>query len=60
MDVVVNPSLRAWSETFCIVNIEVLAMQKPLITFAVGGEMAQLSQTIHFNLMPVLSDSMFT
>jgi glycosyltransferase involved in cell wall biosynthesis len=38
MDVVVNPSLRAWSETFCIVNIEVMAMRVPLITFAVGGE----------------------
>jgi hypothetical protein len=37
MDVVVNPSLRAWSETFCIVNIEVMAMEIPLITFAVGG-----------------------
>lgn len=37
LDMVVNPSLRAWSETFCIANIEVMSMQIPLITFAVGG-----------------------
>ena len=37
VDVVVNPSLRAWSETFCIANIEVMAMSIPLVTFAVGG-----------------------
>jgi glycosyltransferase involved in cell wall biosynthesis len=38
LDVVVNPSLRAWSETFCISNVEVMAMKIPLITFAVGGK----------------------
>ena len=37
VDIVVNPSLRAWSETFCISNIEVLSMSVPLVTFAVGG-----------------------
>jgi glycosyltransferase involved in cell wall biosynthesis len=37
-DVVVNPSLRAWSETFCIANIEVMSMRIPLVTFAVGGK----------------------
>jgi len=34
---VVNPSLRAWSETFCIANIEVMASGVPLVTFGVGG-----------------------
>lgn len=38
LDVVVNPSLRGWSETFCIANIEVMAMEVPLVTFAVGGK----------------------
>jgi glycosyltransferase involved in cell wall biosynthesis len=37
LDAVVNPSLRAWSETFCIANIEAMAMAVPLITFGVGG-----------------------
>lgn len=37
VDIVVNPSLRAWSETFCIANIEVMAMGIPLVTFGVGG-----------------------
>ena len=37
VDIVLNPSLRAWSETFCIANIEVMSMAVPLVTFAVGG-----------------------
>lgn len=37
MDVVVNPSVRAWSETFCIANIEVMGMARPLVTFGAGG-----------------------
>ena len=37
IDVIVNPSLRAWSETFCIANIEAMAVGIPLVTFAVGG-----------------------
>ena len=37
LDIVVNPSLRGWSETFCISNIEVMSMEIPLVTFAVGG-----------------------
>jgi glycosyltransferase involved in cell wall biosynthesis len=36
-DIVVNPSIRAWSETFCIANIEVMSMEVPIVTFAVGG-----------------------
>ena len=38
MDIAVNPSLRGWSETFCIANIELMSMEVPLVTFAVGGE----------------------
>ena len=37
IDIVVNPSLRAWSETFCIANIEAMATGIPLVTFGVGG-----------------------
>jgi glycosyltransferase involved in cell wall biosynthesis len=37
VDIVVNPSIRGWSETFCIANIEVMSMEIPLVTFAVGG-----------------------
>lgn len=37
LDVVVNPSLRGWSETFCIANIEAMSAGVPLVTFAVGG-----------------------
>jgi hypothetical protein len=33
----VNPSLRGWSETFCISNIEGMSMELPLVTYAVGG-----------------------
>jgi hypothetical protein len=31
-------SLRAWGETFCVANIEVMSLQIPLITFSVGGK----------------------
>ena len=37
IDVMVNPSVRGWSETFCIANIESMAMRVPLVTFATGG-----------------------
>lgn len=37
LDIVVNPSLRGWSETFCITNIEIMYLGIPLVTFAVGG-----------------------
>ena len=37
LEVVVNPTLRAWAETFCIANIEVMAMGLPLVTWGVGG-----------------------
>jgi glycosyltransferase involved in cell wall biosynthesis len=46
MDVVVNPSLRAWSETFCISNIEAMSMEVPLVTFAVGGIGEYVTQPI--------------
>ena len=35
IDIVLHPFL--WPETFCISNIEVMSMEIPLITFAVGG-----------------------
>ena len=38
IDIIINTSLRAWSETFCISNLEVMSMQIPLVTFAVGGK----------------------
>lgn len=37
LDIVVNTSLRGTSETFCLSNIEVMALGIPLVTFAVGG-----------------------
>ena len=37
LDVIINPSLRAWSETFCIANIEAMATGIPLVTFGIGG-----------------------
>eukprot|EP01038_Epipyxis_sp_PR26KG_P012844 gene12844-17218_t len=36
LDVMINPSLRGWSETFCISNIESMSMRIPLVTFGVG------------------------
>ena len=38
LDIVVNPSLVAVSETFCIANIEAMSMGAALVTFGVGGE----------------------
>jgi glycosyltransferase involved in cell wall biosynthesis len=38
LDVLVAPALRAWSETFCIMNIEAMAMGVPVVTFGVGGQ----------------------
>ena len=43
IDIIINTSLRAWSETFCIANIEVMSMEIPLITFAVGGKLSHSS-----------------
>jgi glycosyltransferase involved in cell wall biosynthesis len=37
VDVLVNPSLRAWSETFCIANVEGMASGVPVVSFGVGG-----------------------
>eukprot|EP01041_Mallomonas_annulata_P002333 gene2333-4537_t len=47
MDVVVNPSLRAVSETFCIANIEAMASGVPLVTFGVGGVGEYIEQANH-------------
>lgn len=38
IDIVINPSLRSQSETFCIANIEVMSMNIPIVTFAIGGK----------------------
>ena len=37
MDVVVNPSLRSVAETFCIVNVEAMALGIPVVSFKAGG-----------------------
>lgn len=37
MDIFASPSLSAWSETFCIANIEAMASGLPIVTFGVGG-----------------------
>ena len=37
IDIIINPSLRAWSETFCIANLEAMSMGVAVVTFAVGG-----------------------
>ena len=37
IDIFINLSLRADSETFCIANIETMSLGIPLITFAIGG-----------------------
>eukprot|EP00924_Labyrinthula_sp_SR-Ha-C_P013035 maker-scaffold_12-snap-gene-7.56-mRNA-1 protein AED:0.00 eAED:0.00 QI:47/1/1/1/0.6/0.33/6/11/658 len=39
VDILVNPSLRTSAETFCIANMEGLALGIPLVTFGVGGVM---------------------
>ena len=40
IDIIINTSLGAWSETFCFANIEVMSIEIPLITFAVGGKLS--------------------
>ena len=40
IDIIINTSLRAWSETFCIANIEVMSIELLLITFAVGCKLS--------------------
>jgi glycosyltransferase involved in cell wall biosynthesis len=37
LDIIVNPSLRAWAETFCIANAEAFASGASLVSFGVGG-----------------------
>ena len=37
VNIMVNPSLRAWSETFCIANTEAMAAGLPIVSFGVGG-----------------------
>lgn len=52
LDVLVNPTTRAWSETFCIANIEGMAMGIPLVTTGVGGVYVSIScLQIHMHLM---------
>ena len=54
--VLVNPSLRAWSETFCIANIEAMSMRVPLVTFAVGGIPIRILATLtDFNCTALIS-----
>ena len=36
-DLIVQPALRAWSETFCIANLEAMASARPVVSFGVGG-----------------------
>eukprot|EP01084_Bolivina_argentea_P008539 15974_1 len=45
--IIVNPSLRAWSETFCIVNIEAMAAGIPVVSFGVGGVMEYLEDGVN-------------
>lgn len=37
IDVLINTSLGGFWETFCISNIEAMAMEIPMVTFAIGG-----------------------
>jgi glycosyltransferase involved in cell wall biosynthesis len=37
IDIIVNPSVRGWSETFCIANIEAMSVGIPVVTLGVGG-----------------------
>jgi len=37
LDIIVNPSLRYESETFCIANLEAMSMGKTLVTYGIGG-----------------------
>jgi len=36
-DLIVNPSLRAWSETLCIANLEAMSLGLPVVSYGVGG-----------------------
>ena len=46
-DVIVNPSLRSTSETFCIVNVEAMAVGVPVISFGSGGVMDYLMDGVN-------------
>ena len=56
VDIVINPSLRSQSETFCIANIEVMSMNIPLVTFAIGGKKILLSR-LDFSFLIVVAIS---
>ena len=47
IDIVLHPFL--WPETFCISNIEVMSMEIPLITFAVGGKLSYSSLSLSYS-----------
>jgi len=49
IDIIINPSLRAWAETFCISNIEVMSMSIPIITFGVGGTGEYIDNPNNYN-----------
>jgi len=37
VDIIVNPSMRYESETFCIANIEAMSLGIPVVSFGIGG-----------------------
>lgn len=37
VDIMVNPSVRYVSETFCIANVEAMASGLPIVSFGIGG-----------------------
>jgi len=38
VDIIVNPSMRFESETFCIANLEAMALGIPIVSFGIGGK----------------------
>jgi glycosyltransferase involved in cell wall biosynthesis len=49
IDIIINTSLRAWAETFCISNIEVMSMSIPIVTFGVGGTGEYIDNPNNYN-----------
>ena len=47
IDVLVGPSLRYESETFCIANVEAMSMEIPLVTFGIGGVGSYLQHDVN-------------
>jgi len=56
----VNPTLRAWAETFCIANVEAMAMALPIISFGVGGMGEYLCSTRENENSSIFQQSSFT